>query len=80
MVVLLFMVVAAAEEALTAEKTGPTKPVESSPHLASAIQDLFLDSPSVMPPVSEKPKKDVTNDIMSLFVYVNALHYLFEWV
>ena len=54
--------------------------VESSPHLASAIQDLFLDSPSIMPPVSEKPKKDVTNDIMSLFVYVNALHYLFEWV
>ena len=46
MVVLLFMVVAAAEEASTAEKTGPTKPVESSPHLASAIQDLFPDSRS----------------------------------
>lgn len=76
MVVLLFMVVAAAEEASTAEKTGPTKPVESSPQSASGIQDLFLDSPSVMPPVSEKPKKDVKNDIMSLFEKVYALHYL----
>jgi len=62
-----------AEEASTAEKTGPTKPVESSPQSASGIQDLFLDSPSVMPPVSEKPKKDVKNDIMSLFEKSNMV-------
>ncbi|XP_062168748.1 ADP-ribosylation factor GTPase-activating protein AGD5 isoform X1 [Alnus glutinosa] len=59
---------AAAEEAATAEKTGATKPVENSPQSTTGIEDLFKDSPSVMPAsVSEKPKKDVTNDIMSLF-------------
>ncbi len=71
MVVILFMV-AAAEEASTAEKTGPTKPVESSPQSTSGIEDLFKDSPSVLPSVSEKPKKDVKNDIMSLFEKVYA--------
>lgn len=61
------MVVAAAEEASTAKKTGPTKPVENT-QSSSQIEDLFKDLPSVMPvPVSEKPKKDVKNDIMSLF-------------
>ncbi|KAF5478732.1 hypothetical protein F2P56_005270 [Juglans regia] len=57
-----------AGEASTAEKTGPTKPLESSPQSTSGIEDLFKDSPSVMPaPVSKKPQKDVKNDIMSLF-------------
>ncbi|XP_042948747.1 ADP-ribosylation factor GTPase-activating protein AGD5 isoform X2 [Carya illinoinensis] len=57
-----------AGEASTAEKTGLTKPLESSPQSTSGIEDLFKDSPSVMPaPVSKKPQKDVKNDIMSLF-------------
>ncbi|GMY31665.1 ADP-ribosylation factor GTPase-activating protein AGD5 [Fagus crenata] len=62
-----------AEEASTAEKTGPTKPVESSPQSTSGIEDLFKDSPSVLPSVSEKPKKDVKNDIMSLFEKSNMV-------
>ena len=36
------------------------------------------------PSVDRKPNTSgvimITNDNMSLFVYVNALHYLFEWV
>jgi len=74
----IFMVVAAAaaEESATAEKTGPTKPVENSPQSTTGIEDLFKDSPSVMPAsVSEKPKKDVTNDIMSLFEKVYIFHH-----
>ncbi|KAB1217201.1 putative ADP-ribosylation factor GTPase-activating protein AGD5 [Morella rubra] len=62
-----------AEEASTAKKTGPTKPVENT-QSSSQIEDLFKDSPSVMPvPVSEKPKKDVKNDIMSLFEKSNMV-------
>ncbi|XP_054816582.1 ADP-ribosylation factor GTPase-activating protein AGD5 [Prosopis cineraria] len=59
----------AATEASRAEKTGPTKAVESTPP-ASGIEDLFKDSssPSVTPSlVPEKQQKDVKNDIMSLF-------------
>ncbi|KAG7953688.1 hypothetical protein I3843_12G121600 [Carya illinoinensis] len=59
---------AAAGEALTAEKTGTTKPVENGPQSTSGIEDLFKNSPSVIPTsVSEKPQKHGNNDIMSLF-------------
>ncbi|XP_035550056.1 ADP-ribosylation factor GTPase-activating protein AGD5-like isoform X2 [Juglans regia] len=59
---------AAAGEAMTAEKTGTTKPVESGPQSTSGIEDLFKNSPSVIPTlVSEKPQKHGNNDIMSLF-------------
>lgn len=70
----MVLAAAAAEEVSTAEKTGPTKPVENSPQSTTGIEDLFNDSPSVMPAsVSEKPKKDLKNDIMSLFekVYIS---------
>ncbi|KAI9093250.1 hypothetical protein K1719_027264 [Acacia pycnantha] len=59
----------AATGASTAEKTSPTKAVESTPS-ASEIEDLFKDSPtpSVTPSlIPEKPQKDLKNDIMSLF-------------
>ncbi|XP_040990092.1 ADP-ribosylation factor GTPase-activating protein AGD5-like isoform X2 [Juglans microcarpa x Juglans regia] len=57
-----------AGETLTAEKTGTTKPVESGPQSTSGIEDLFKNSPSVIPTlVSEIPQKHGNNDIMSLF-------------
>lgn len=59
----------AANEASKAEKTSPPKAAESSSKSASGIEDLFKDSPSLTPVAenAEKPKKDVKNDIMSLF-------------
>ncbi|KAK9269517.1 hypothetical protein L1049_001293 [Liquidambar formosana] len=63
-----------AEEASTVEKTGLTKPVESNTQSTSGIEDLFKDSPLATPsPVSDKPQKDVKNDIMSLFEKSNMV-------
>ncbi|KAL9441323.1 hypothetical protein AB3S75_019911 [Citrus x aurantiifolia] len=57
-----------AVETSTAEKKDSTKAVESSPQSATGIEDLFKDSPSLATPSSsEKPQKDLKNDIMSLF-------------
>lgn len=65
--------IAAAVETLTAEKKDSTKAVESSPQSAIGIEDLFKDSPSLATPSSsEKPQKDLKNDIMSLFEKVYA--------
>ncbi|KAG4986244.1 hypothetical protein JHK86_033935 [Glycine max] len=65
---------AAAAEASTAEKTDATKAVESTPQSTSGIEDLFKDSPSVTPSLTtEKPQKDVKNDIMSLFEKSNVV-------
>lgn len=61
-----------ANEASKAEKTSPPKAAESSSKSASGIEDLFKDSPSLTP-VAEKPKKDVKNDIMSLFEKSNMV-------
>ncbi|KAH1143231.1 hypothetical protein GLYMA_12G147400v4 [Glycine max] len=63
-----------AAEASTAEKTDATKAVESTPQSTSGIEDLFKDSPSVTPSLTtEKPQKDVKNDIMSLFEKSNVV-------
>jgi len=53
----------------TAEKTSPPKAADNSTlPSATGIEDLFKDSPSMMPSLTpEKPQKDVKNDIMSLF-------------
>ncbi|XP_027341189.1 ADP-ribosylation factor GTPase-activating protein AGD5-like isoform X2 [Abrus precatorius] len=57
-----------AAEVSTAEKTSPLKAVDSTPHSASGIEDLFKDSSCVTASLApEKPQKDVKNDIMSLF-------------
>ncbi|CAJ1957012.1 unnamed protein product [Sphenostylis stenocarpa] len=57
-----------AAEVSTAEKTSPPKEADSSLPSATGIEDLFKDSPSMMPSLApEKPQKDVKNDIMSLF-------------
>ncbi|XP_022880239.1 probable ADP-ribosylation factor GTPase-activating protein AGD5 isoform X2 [Olea europaea var. sylvestris] len=67
-----------ASTSLTAEKTAPEKPddnkTESVSASASGIEDLFKDSPSIAPAsISEKPQKDVKNDIMSLFEKSNMV-------
>ncbi|KAH9650936.1 ADP-ribosylation factor GTPase-activating protein AGD5 [Citrus sinensis] len=65
---------AAAVETSTAEKKDSTKAVESSPQSATGIEDLFKDSPSLATPSSsEKPQKDLKNDIMSLFEKSNMV-------
>ncbi|CAH9087975.1 unnamed protein product [Cuscuta epithymum] len=52
----------------TSEETGTTTSEEIKPPLPSGVEDLFKDSPPTAPvTLSEKPKKDVKNDIMSLF-------------
>ncbi|KAJ6728014.1 ADP-RIBOSYLATION FACTOR GTPASE-ACTIVATING PROTEIN AGD5 [Salix koriyanagi] len=57
-----------AEELSTPGKAVPTKAVENKTQSNSGIEDLFKDLPSLATPsVSEKPQKDVKNDIMSLF-------------
>ncbi|XP_050371754.1 ADP-ribosylation factor GTPase-activating protein AGD5 [Argentina anserina] len=61
-----------ANEASKIEKTSPQKSEESSSKPASGIEDLFADSPSLAP-IAEKPKKDVKNDIMSLFEKSNMV-------
>lgn len=62
----------------TAEKTSPLKAADNStPPSASGIEDLFKDSPSMMPSLTPgKPQKDVKNDIMSLFEKVLANSYV----
>ncbi|KAM1041538.1 hypothetical protein ACFX2I_030681 [Malus domestica] len=61
-----------AEKASTAEKTGPSKAAENNVKSSSGIEDLFKDAPSLTP-VSEKPQKDLKNDIMSLFEKSNMV-------
>ncbi|PWA96046.1 ARF-GAP domain 5 [Artemisia annua] len=63
----------AGEVAITGT-TDVTKPVDNNKTKpSSGIEDLFKDSPSLLQPnVSEKPKKDVKNDIMSLFEKSNT--------
>ncbi|KAL6205654.1 hypothetical protein ACLB2K_022909 [Fragaria x ananassa] len=61
-----------ASEGSKTEKTSPPKEAESSSKPASGIEDLFADSLSLAP-VAEKPKKDVKNDIMSLFEKSNMV-------
>ncbi|VVA29607.1 PREDICTED: probable ADP-ribosylation factor [Prunus dulcis] len=56
----------AAEKISTAEKTAPSSEAGSHSKSSSGIEDLFKDVPSLTP-VSEKPQKDLKNDIMSLF-------------
>ncbi|KAK9268206.1 hypothetical protein L1049_010649 [Liquidambar formosana] len=51
----------------TVEKSVPSKSVESKTESKPGIEDLFKDSWSVTPPISEEPQKDVKNDIMNLF-------------
>ena len=63
----LTIIVSAAAEASTTEKTASTKAVESNPKANSGIEDLFKDLPSLTPSVPVKPQKDMKNDIMSLF-------------
>jgi stromal membrane-associated protein len=60
--------------ATVAEELSTTgKAVENNTQSNSGIEDLFKDSPSLATPsVSEKPQKDVKNDIMSLFEKVCA--------
>lgn len=61
-----------AQESSTAEKTAPAKPVESNNQPNSGLEDLFKDTPLVTPS-SEKPQKDLKNDIMSLFEKSNMV-------
>ncbi|CAI9088588.1 OLC1v1022964C6 [Oldenlandia corymbosa var. corymbosa] len=57
-----------APETSTAEPSAPTKPDDNKTPSATGIDDLFKDSPSILPTsTTEKPQKDVKNDIMSLF-------------
>lgn len=65
---------AVAEEASTTDKTCPTKAVENNTKSSAGIEDLFNDSPPLTTSsVSDKPKKDVKNDIMSLFEKSNMV-------
>ncbi|XP_030469170.1 ADP-ribosylation factor GTPase-activating protein AGD5-like [Syzygium oleosum] len=54
------------------EKSNNSKPVESSTQSTSGFEDLFKDV-TLVPSVSEKPQKDVKNDIMSLFEKSNMV-------
>ncbi|XP_043692251.1 ADP-ribosylation factor GTPase-activating protein AGD5 isoform X2 [Telopea speciosissima] len=57
-----------AEASSTTETVSSTKPVENKTSSTSGVEDLFKDTPLVTStPVSEKPQKDVKNDILSLF-------------
>ncbi|XXG59694.1 hypothetical protein AAC387_Pa04g1733 [Persea americana] len=63
-----------AEATNTKEKPGSMNPVESKAQSTTGIEDLFKDSPSTMQlPVSNKPQKDLKNDIMSLFEKSNMV-------
>ncbi|XP_051147000.1 ADP-ribosylation factor GTPase-activating protein AGD5-like isoform X2 [Andrographis paniculata] len=54
--------------------TIPTKLYENEAHSASGVKDLFKDSASSVPiSTTEKPKKDVKDDIMSLFEKSNVV-------
>ncbi|XP_016457947.2 ADP-ribosylation factor GTPase-activating protein AGD5 isoform X4 [Nicotiana tabacum] len=61
-----------AQEAIAAAKTGVAKSDHRKSQSASAVEDLFKDSPSLSSSIStssltEKLPEDVKNDIMSLF-------------
>ncbi|KAJ4843459.1 hypothetical protein Tsubulata_006785, partial [Turnera subulata] len=65
---------AASEKELTTDKAGPAKADENKTTQSTGIEDLFKDSPSLATPsASEKPQKDVKNDIMSLFEKTNMV-------
>ncbi|KAJ4703389.1 Arf GTPase activating protein [Melia azedarach] len=51
----------------TAETSNSSKATESKTQTKYGIEDLFTISPSTAPSFSEKPQKDVKNDIMNLF-------------
>ncbi|GMI63684.1 NEVERSHED, ARF-GAP domain 5 [Hibiscus trionum] len=60
--------------ASTAEKPNPPKATESNTQSTTGIEDLFSDLPPLTAnQVPEKPKKDVKNDIMSLFEKSNTV-------
>jgi stromal membrane-associated protein len=52
---------------LTANKDDPSQIAESKTESRYNSEDLFKDSPSITNPISEKPQKDVKNDIMNHF-------------
>lgn len=56
-----------AQETSTAEGSVPSKVDDNKKQSANEIEDLFKDTPSIAPLMTEKPQKDVKNDIMSLF-------------
>ncbi|KAJ9153635.1 hypothetical protein P3X46_027056 [Hevea brasiliensis] len=65
---------AAAEEEPTTDKTAPTKVAENNTNSTSGMEDLFKDTPSITKTsVTEKPQKDLKNDIMSLFEKSNMV-------
>ncbi|CAN1239143.1 ADP-ribosylation factor GTPase-activating protein AGD5, partial [Linum grandiflorum] len=70
-----FQTAVASGEASTIEKADPPKIVEKNDiRSTTAIEDLFKDEPStISPAVSQKPQKDVKNDIMSLFEKSNMV-------
>lgn len=53
------------------EKAVKSKGAETGTLLSPGIEDLFKDSPLEVKQDPEKPKKDVKNDIMSLFEKVS---------
>ncbi|KAK8643875.1 hypothetical protein V6N13_013152 [Hibiscus sabdariffa] len=60
--------------ASTADKPNPPKAAESNTQSSTGIEDLFSDLPPLTAnQVPEKPKKDVKNDIMSLFEKSNMV-------
>ncbi|KAJ4981208.1 hypothetical protein NE237_032045 [Protea cynaroides] len=63
-----------AESSSTTETVSSTKPIENMTSSTPGIEDLFKDTPSLAyAPVSEKPQKDVKNDIMNLFEKSNMV-------
>ncbi|KAF2314286.1 hypothetical protein GH714_025036 [Hevea brasiliensis] len=63
-----------AEEEPTTDKTAPTKVAENNTNSTSGMEDLFKDTPSMTKTsVTEKPQKDLKNDIMSLFEKSNMV-------
>ncbi|XP_039032485.1 ADP-ribosylation factor GTPase-activating protein AGD5-like [Hibiscus syriacus] len=60
--------------ASTADKPNPPKAAESNTQSSTGIEDLFGDLPPLTAnQVPEKPKKDMKNDIMSLFEKSNMV-------
>ncbi|GMJ15919.1 NEVERSHED, ARF-GAP domain 5 [Hibiscus trionum] len=60
--------------ASTADKPNPSKAAESNTQSTTGIEDLFGDLPPLTAnQIPEKPKKDVKNDIMSLFEKSNMV-------
>ncbi|KAG9452749.1 hypothetical protein H6P81_005653 [Aristolochia fimbriata] len=63
-----------AEATISTDKEGSAKSVESKPN-STGIEDLFVDSSAAMQPLvlDNSEKKDVKNDIMSLFEKSNMV-------